>query len=121
MTAPRPPAHIQRYVDALGLDQTVTFLLHFGGADLYIAQRPTERSELVRVIGQEAAERLAAHADRLPARVPTAKPWLAAVMKAQGLPAEQIARRLHVSNVTVRRWFSQVEADRIRRDQLDLF
>lgn len=118
---PRPPAHIQPYVDAFGLHQTITFLLHFGGAELYIAGRPGAGSELVRVVGQEAAERLAARADRLPARVPTAKPWLAEAMKSQGLPVEQIARRLHVSNVAVRRWLKKAEAERIRRDQYSLF
>ena len=31
---PRPPAHVQPYVDALGAATAVQFLLHFGGAEL---------------------------------------------------------------------------------------
>ena len=43
----------------------------------------------------------------LPRRVPTAKPWLASVMKSRGLSHAEIARRLHVSDVTVRGWLSR--------------
>lgn len=105
MSHPRPPAHVQPFVEALGTDAAVRFLLHFGGAELTISLNPRD-GELVEVLGQEGARALAALSARtaLPRRIPTAKPWLARVLKSQGLSHAKIARRLHVSDVAVRRY-----------------
>ncbi len=105
---PRPPAHIARYVEALGRDRAIQFLLEFGGAELYIAPTPKGRSRLVEVIGMDGAAALAAIADRLPKRVPTAKPWVAQCLRLQGLNVASIARMLHVSDVSVRKWLKRV-------------
>ncbi len=107
MTQPRPPAHVQPFVDTLGVDDAVRFLLHFGGAELTISLNPRD-GELVEVLGIEAARALADLSARtaLPRRIPTAKPWLARVLKSQGLSHAKIARRLHVSDVTVRRFIA---------------
>lgn len=109
MTIPRPPAHVVPFVEALGAETAVRFLLHFGGAELYIPKDPKGGSELANVLGMAAARALAELADRtvLPRRVPTAKAWLARYMKVVGgLPHAEIARRLHVSDVSVRRWIA---------------
>jgi hypothetical protein len=34
---PKPPAQVQHFVEVLGPELTVQFLLAFGGAELYIA------------------------------------------------------------------------------------
>ena len=99
---PRPPAHLARYVEALGPEKAIGFFQEFGGAELYIAQAPTSRSELVEVMGISAARALAKVADHLPARVPTAKRWLAQCYFAKGLSKARIARKLGVTDVTVR-------------------
>lgn len=104
---PRPPAHVEPYVRILGVDGAVTFLLHFGGGELYLPRTAIEHSPVAELLGEEAARALGAAADRLPRRVPTAKPWLASVMKAQGLSATKIARRLHASDVAVRKWLKR--------------
>ncbi|MFN3575387.1 MAG: helix-turn-helix domain-containing protein [Tabrizicola sp.] len=103
MTAPRPPAHLEPYVSALGVEAAIDLFLNFGGTYLYIPRQPTHRSELVRVLGMEKAQALAALAARtaLPRRLPIGKKWIARVLKAQGLSEAKIATRLHVSNVTV--------------------
>lgn len=108
MSHPRPPAQVQPFVDALGTDGAVTFLLAFGGAELYIPSDPKGASQLVDVMGLEAARALSAEAQRviIPKRIPTAKPWIARVMFTRGLPKAEIARRLHASDVTVRRWLA---------------
>lgn len=100
---PRPPAQVQPYVDAMGPDLAVTFLLAFGGAEMHIANMPRGRSEHVAVIGQEAAERLAAQSHRLQKRVPLAKAWLAAMLDWQGHSVAYIARKVRVTDVTVRK------------------
>ena len=43
MTHPRPTAQVAPFVDALGMDGAVTFLLAFGGAELYLVLISTEK------------------------------------------------------------------------------
>ena len=103
MTDIRTPAHIEPFVRVLGPDLAVEFLLTFGGAELYLAPRPQRRSRLVGLVGMDKATELGRVADRLPARIPTAKPWIILMLKARGQPVAEIARTLHMSNVAVRR------------------
>lgn len=99
---PKPPVQLLPFIQALGMDGTVAFLLEFGGSSISVARRPQDRGEVTRLIGREAAEALGAM--ELPARIPLAKPWLAAYFHAQGMPVSRIARRLHVTDVSVRRY-----------------
>ena len=118
---PRPPAHVQPYVDVLGADGAISFLLTFGGAELYLATSPKGRSRLVQLVGLEKATELARAAEHLPRRVPTAKPWIAQVWKSRGLATAEIARRLHMSDVSVRGWLkraTQPEPDDSRQMRL---
>lgn len=121
-TAVYPPAHIAPYVEVLGTDMAIEFLLTFGGAELYLAANPKGRSRLAQLVGRERASALAQAAEHLPRRVPTAKPWVAAVLKSKGLPVAEIARRLHVTDVTVRAWLKKVAApEEVNPRQLRLF
>lgn len=104
---PRVPAHVEPYVEVLGFDLAVTFLLRFGGAELYIRRTSDSTSELASVIGTAGVAALARCADRLPRRVPLAKPWLAAVLAGQGQSVAQIARTLRASDVSVKKWLAR--------------
>ena len=109
---PRPPAHVQPYVDALGADLALELLLAFGGSEVYLASRPTERSRVAQVIGTNGVVALAGVTDSLKSRIPTARPWCAACLHARGLPVAEIARRLSANDSSVRRWLKQfAEAD----------
>jgi len=108
-TPPRPPAHIAPYVQALGPDMAVKFLLHFGGADLSIPRDPKGGSEIVKVLGLDGARALSALAQhtRLQFRVPLGKPWIAQHwFITEGLSKAEIARRLHTSVPSVTRWLA---------------
>lgn len=100
----RPPAHIAMIVDALGQERAILFLLEFGGGQLTVSRRPTGRSRVADVIGIDGAASIAEIADTLPRRIPTAKPWIARVWAAGGMPVDEISRRLHVANVAVNKW-----------------
>ena len=107
---PRPPAHLEAYVRILGVEGAIAFLLRFGGAELYLRRSGDVAPLLAETVGLEAAAALGQAADRLPRRVPTGKPWIARVWRAQGLPVAEIARRLHVSDVAVRGWLRRAGA-----------
>lgn len=100
---PPPPAHLEPYVTALGTEGAIKLFLAFGGTFLHIPRDPKGRSELVQVLGMEAAQALAELSARthLPRRLPIGKKWIAQVLQSQGLPESKIATTLHVSNVTV--------------------
>ncbi|AGH57990.1 hypothetical protein RHVG_00025 [Rhodovulum phage RS1] len=122
-TTPKPTAQLEPYVSALGTDLAITFLIAFGGAELYIPANPKGRSRIVEVIGRDGAEALATISDRLPRRVPLGKPWIAKVWYAKGLPKAEIARRLHTSDVSVRRWLAGQDGPDPKHDprQMRLF
>lgn len=104
----RVPAHLRVYVDVLGEDGAVDFLLEFGGGVFYAAADPKGDSEIARKVGLEIAARLMPKlregSSRGYVRVPTGKPWIAATLRARGVTISMIARRLHVSDVTVSGW-----------------
>ncbi len=99
---PRPTAQVEPYVTALGAELAVTFLLHYGGAELYIRKLETDAAYTA-LVGRDGARALADQAGRMQRRVPLAKAWLAAMLDWQGLTAAEIARKLRVSDVAVRR------------------
>ena len=102
------PANLRAFVDVLGVDGALEFLLEFGGATFYMAADPKGGSEIARHIGRDLATalmaRLRENSVRGYVRIPTAKPWAAMVLRARRMPIGMIARRLHVSDVTVSGW-----------------
>lgn len=100
---PKPTAQVQAYVDAMGPELAVTFLLAFGGAEMAVPDSPNGRSAHEALIGPEAAARLSAVKDKLQRRVPLAKAWLAAMLHWQGHSTAHIARTLRVSDTSVRK------------------
>ncbi len=113
----RVPAHVQPYVTAIGIEKTVRFLLAFGGSYVYLSERPQDRSPVAKEIGTEATKALAKEVGAGGFRAPTAKPFIAAHLRYnKGLTTNEIARRLHVTDVTVRGWLKTGESK-----QLNLF
>lgn len=104
---PKPTAQVKPYVDVLGYDLAVTFLLTFGGAEMTLSATPTGRSRLVAVVGHDKAKALAEHSHLLQKRVPLAKRWLTAYLACQGHSAAEIARQLRVTDSSVRVWLKE--------------
>tara|TARA_R110002072_G_scaffold79081_4_gene182721 strand:+ start:698 stop:1060 length:363 start_codon:yes stop_codon:yes gene_type:complete len=99
---PVPTAQVQPYVDALGTETAIEFLLNFGGAELTVSLSPNGRGMVERVIGLENTIKLGNHRDHMQPRVPLANKWLAQCLYAQSLSVASIARRLRSSDTTVR-------------------
>lgn len=98
------PAHIQPYIETLGEELGIKFLLAFGGGYAYLSGRPQGRSPVTQLIGVEAHAILAARLGARSLRVPLAKPFIARCFKAKGWTVNAIARELHSSDVAVRGW-----------------
>lgn len=103
---PKPTAQVEPFVNVLGPDLAVRFLLRFGGAELDIPQSPRPDSMLSQCIGHDNAKAMAQldiHSQR---RVPLAKPWLSQYLRWQGMSVNEIARTVRASNVSVRGWLA---------------
>ncbi len=110
MTTIPPPHNVAPFVEILGEELCVDFLLTFGGAPIYFTDNPKSRNRVADLVGHrktgELADRLGS---RLSVHIPTAKHWLAAVLKARGVAVQEIARTLHVSIPTVRKYVALFE------------
>lgn len=106
---PRPPANLAPWVEVLGADLAVNLFLTFGGCEVYLAPGSPGRGALANLVGKDRMQALATHAG-LPvgkSRVPLANRWLAAALDWQGHPVAEIARRLRVTDATVRRYLAE--------------
>lgn len=114
MIHPRPPAHVAPYVEALGADVAVAFFLAFGGAELFIPRNPKARNPVAAKFGHDVAQALSDLAERvmLPPRVPIPKVWIAQHLSiTKGLSQAEIARTLHTTDSTVRRYLAELADD----------
>lgn len=109
---PPVPAQVAPFAQVPGIDGAVRFILAFGGAELAIARNPRDDNELVEMFGRDRAEALAELT--VPRRIPLAKPWLAGHFRAQGLSSARIARKLRVSDTSVRGYLRRADANRER-------
>ncbi len=100
---PHPTAQVAAYVEVLGADLAVDFLLTFGGADLYLPRDPKGGSEVEALIGADRLKSLAARSD-LQQRVPLAKRWLAKMLNWKGYSKAHIARKLRSTTASVARY-----------------
>lgn len=102
---PRPTAQVAPYVEVLGADLTIEFLLKFGGADLYLPSDPKGNSEVEKLLGYDKLKALAARPS-LQSRIPLAKRWLAKMLHWKGYSAANIARTLRTTTGSVRRYLN---------------
>ncbi len=104
---PRPTAQVAPFVEVLGAELAVTFLMTYGGAELYLADDPKGQASDEALMGYDKARALAAHPAVSQRRIPLAKRWLAAMLHWQGNSTASIARQLRVSDVSVRHWLKE--------------
>ena len=100
----RPPAHVEPYVRLLGEDLAITFFLACGGSRVYLAEKPGAGGLVLEAVGDAGQAALFHEFGPWIPRVPIPSRWMAARWHEAGVPILEIARRLHVSDNTVRRW-----------------
>jgi hypothetical protein len=114
--APKVPAHIRPYVDALGLEKAVELFLTFGGSGIYLSKRPQERGDLGAVLSVSQILALTREIGTGYISLPMPKQFLMRHFHHQGLSANKIARKLHTTAATVYRNVASSDAR-----QIDLF
>jgi len=98
------PENLQPYVDAIGEDLTLKFIMRFGGSPVYLSPDPKSDSDVVEVIGADGMKALAKLFGRGQiGRVPIAREWTVRKLRAEGMSVLAIARELRVADETVRR------------------
>lgn len=105
---PRASAQVTPYVECLGPELAVQFLLKFGGAGFYLGRKSRDGNIVAELVGSDAVARMAEHPQIGPyvARVPIAGRWLALMLHWQGHSINEIARMLRSTDVTVRRYLA---------------
>ncbi|KHQ53003.1 hypothetical protein [Mameliella alba] len=109
---PRHPAHLDPYIEVLGPELAVSFLVMFGGAPLYFPDDPMGRSSAEHLIG---AVRLRELGQRMPSNrvaIPMPKNWLIRALHAEGLSMPQICRTLKTSHSNVKRTLREARQGR---------
>ncbi|WP_035898220.1 helix-turn-helix domain-containing protein [Labrenzia sp. DG1229] len=100
------PAHIETYVEILGEELAIEFFLRFGGSEQYFSKSP-KHSMMLELTGLEKLTMLTERLGCGHVRVPIPKPWIAGCLYFRGASQAEIARRLHVDQRTVGRWFAK--------------
>lgn len=100
------PAHIEGYMEILGEDLTMKFLLRFGGSVTYLpATTSRQDSAITEAIGTELAVKLGQRVGPGLVNIPLAKEWIARNMfYNKGLKINQICTKLHMSQPTIRKY-----------------
>ena len=99
-----PPATVRPYVEALGVETAIDFLMEFGGGELYFSETPNGRGMVERAVGVEKARLLASLLPGLKVRVPLANRWVARCLHVRGASVADIAQRMRKSDITVRKY-----------------
>lgn len=106
---PRHPAHLDPYVEVLGPALAVSFLVMFGGSQLYFPNDPGGRSAAEALIGADRLRDLGQRMREPRVEVPIPRSWLIRALHAEGLSVPQICRALKTSGTNVKRIIRQAK------------
>lgn len=106
-----PPPELRPYVALIGATKTLRLIERFAGVRVYIAKRPDPVGELVRAIGAESAQRLAAEYGGEYIVLPSSPQWRVAMYRSTGLSAQTIALRIGIRESSVYRIIRQQRRD----------
>ncbi len=106
---PPPCKAAARFVDVLGEHTALKLILELGGSEVFIGEQPRGRGMVETTIGYQSALALRAAMLEPSFRIPLATGWVAQCLYVQGMSKNAIARRLRVSDQTVRRIIQRME------------
>lgn len=110
----RIPAHVDSFVEIIGIDATLELILTYGGTTITASAEP-RRSRLVATIGRDAVKALYRAHGPAKISVPLASSFVARVLRSRGEAVSSIARRLRRTEATVRLYLRPSAMNRRRR------
>jgi hypothetical protein len=109
----RIDAHVQPFVNALGMQDACTFLLAFGGAEVYLSDRPRLNGMIARSVGPKIVDKLAnSDLPKGPMVVPMGNTFIVRYLRSKGMSLSEIARKARITTVTVK---EHLQTDACRR------
>lgn len=105
------PANLEPFINTLGFDKGIEFLLRFGGAAMYLPKKPQSggRSMASSLLTADEIIALSKAIDREHLRIPVAKKFIVAYLHGRGVSVGEIARKLHMTDVTVRKYLKTTD------------
>lgn len=104
------PANLAPFINTLGFDKGIEFLLRFGGGAMYLPKKPQDgRSMASSLLTAEEIIALSQAIDRDYLRIPVGKKFIAQYLRSQNVSVGEIARRLHMTDVTIRGYLKAAE------------
>ena len=100
---PRHPAHLDAYIEVLGPELAIRFLIEFGGAPMYFPNDPAGRSAAEQMIGAQRLRNLGARMMAQKTEIPMPRNWLIRALHAEGRSVSQISRILKTTSSNVKR------------------
>lgn len=104
------PANLAPFINTLGFDKGIEFLLRFGGSAMYLPKKPQDgRSMASSLLTADEIIALSQAIDRDYLRIPVGKKFIAVYLHSRGISIGEIARRLHMTDVTIRGWLKKAD------------
>jgi hypothetical protein len=116
---PRHPAHLDPYIEVLGHELAVTFLIAMGGCRARFPSDPGGRSYAEALIGPEALRELSRRMPSEIREIPFPRSWLIRALHAEGMTHGQICRALKTSDRNVRETLADRSWSPARQEPLD--
>ncbi len=110
----RIDAHVMPFVEALGAQDACTFLLAFGGSEVYVSGRARRGGMIARAVGLEILEKLEKSSilGVGPTLIPMGNAFIARYLRSQGMGISEIGRKARITTTTVRELLQTDEARR---------
>jgi hypothetical protein len=109
----RIDAHVEPFVNALGMQDACTFLLAFGGTEVYLSDRPRGNGMIARSVGTVILEKLSnSDLPKGPISVPMGNAFIVRYLRSQGMGLSEIARKARLTTASVQNY---LQTDACRR------
>ena len=104
MSAPSLPGVLAEIEAVAGREAALEIALAFGGTDIYVSARGAHARAVIDAVGAGAWAAIVARLGGETVHVPLARRALVRHLSSQGVGTAEIARRLHITQRTARRY-----------------
>ncbi|MEO0632907.1 MAG: hypothetical protein AAFY52_02085 [Pseudomonadota bacterium] len=106
---PPPCDAAETYVELLGEQTALAFILEFGGSEVFIPEKPRGKGMVEAIVGYEGMKALRHASFEASFRIPLANKWVAQCLHVQGHSINAIARRMRMTTNTVSKYIKALD------------